>query len=145
MTQGKDTGWSLVMYSRSHAKAVSQRAYLTFKRYFNAHRLRSSGTLTRTSCMKVTKECRKAERMGKIQGKNNKQRKGRKHKAKKKKSTAIPNTRPWRLRVSYIIDLHMAVRLSALRTGCPFLQEYSWYSFLLEARSTPVQQWGWNN
>jgi hypothetical protein len=31
----------------------------------------------------------------------------------------------------------MVVRLSALRTGCPHPQEDSWYSFLVEAESTP--------
>jgi len=33
---------------------------------------------------------------------------------------------------------HMnVVRLSALRTGCLYPRKYSWYSFLLEAESTP--------
>jgi hypothetical protein len=32
----------------------------------------------------------------------------------------------------------MAVRLSALLAGRPLPQEDSWYSFLLEAESTPV-------
>jgi hypothetical protein len=31
----------------------------------------------------------------------------------------------------------MAMRLSALRAGHPIPQEDSWYSFLLEAESTP--------
>jgi hypothetical protein len=30
----------------------------------------------------------------------------------------------------------MAVNLSALRAGCLFPEEYSWYSFLLEVEST---------
>jgi hypothetical protein len=31
----------------------------------------------------------------------------------------------------------MAVRLSALRAGRPLPKDYSWYSFLLQAESTP--------
>ena len=38
---------------------------------------------------------------------------------------------------------HMkVVRLSALRTGHIYPKEYSWYSFLLEAESTPRLQCG---
>jgi hypothetical protein len=38
----------------------------------------------------------------------------------------------------YNIDSQMAMKLSALRAGRPQPQEDSWYSFLLEAVSTPV-------
>jgi hypothetical protein len=37
------------------------------------------------------------------------------------------------------------VRLSTLRIGRIYPQKYSWYSFLLEAESTPWPQCGWKN
>jgi hypothetical protein len=39
----------------------------------------------------------------------------------------------------------MAVRLSALRAGHPLTSEDSSYSFLLDAESTPVKQYGWKD